>query len=197
MRYVKRFYVRRFANNVNRRMKEALYGNLVRKSRRELEQEGAAWPDWTKPSAAWNRGWTPPAPQASSPRASGSCCPSPGLWRQTPSCCFWTRSPPIWTPKRSTPFCWLSGGPPLTGRSSPSPTAPSRTWASSSPSDRQRPPDVIRKRKHRPSGRCFLLCILLRLTCSRTGWGPGAGRYPGSDPPRTHRPPCFRRKCHR
>ena len=41
MRYVKRFYVRRFANNVNRRMKETLYGNLVRKSRRELEQEGA------------------------------------------------------------------------------------------------------------------------------------------------------------
>ena len=41
MRYVKRFYVRRFANNVNRRMKETLYGNLVRKGRRELEQEGA------------------------------------------------------------------------------------------------------------------------------------------------------------
>ena len=41
MRYVKRFYVRRFANNVNRRIKETLYGNLVRKSRRELEQEGA------------------------------------------------------------------------------------------------------------------------------------------------------------
>ncbi|MBD9200077.1 MAG: ATP-binding cassette domain-containing protein [Clostridiales bacterium] len=40
MRYVKRFYVRRFANNVNRRMKETLYGNLVRKGRRELEQEG-------------------------------------------------------------------------------------------------------------------------------------------------------------
>lgn len=41
MRYIKRFYVRRFTNNVNRRMKETLYGNLVRKSRRELEQEGA------------------------------------------------------------------------------------------------------------------------------------------------------------
>ena len=41
MRYVKRFYVRRFANNINRRMKETLYGNLVRKSRRELEQAGA------------------------------------------------------------------------------------------------------------------------------------------------------------
>ena len=39
-RYVKRFYVRRFANNVNRKMKQILYGNLVRKSRTELEEEG-------------------------------------------------------------------------------------------------------------------------------------------------------------
>lgn len=38
MRCVKGFYVRRFANNVNRRMKKALYGSLVRKSRREPEQ---------------------------------------------------------------------------------------------------------------------------------------------------------------
>ena len=40
-RYVKRFYVRRFANNVNRRMKRVLYGNLVRRSRAELEADGA------------------------------------------------------------------------------------------------------------------------------------------------------------
>ena len=39
-RYIKRFYVRRFANNVNRRMKGILYGNLVLKSRTELESEG-------------------------------------------------------------------------------------------------------------------------------------------------------------
>ena len=39
-RYVKRFYVRRFANNVNRKMKQILYGSLVRKSRAELEEEG-------------------------------------------------------------------------------------------------------------------------------------------------------------
>lgn len=39
-RYIKRFYVRRFANNVNRRMKKILYGSLVRKSRAELEEEG-------------------------------------------------------------------------------------------------------------------------------------------------------------
>lgn len=40
-RYVKRFYVRRFANNVNRRMKHILYGSLVRKSRASLREEGA------------------------------------------------------------------------------------------------------------------------------------------------------------
>lgn len=40
-RYMKRFYVRRFANNVNRRMKRVVYGNLVRKSRVALESEGA------------------------------------------------------------------------------------------------------------------------------------------------------------
>lgn len=40
-RYIKRFYVRRFANNVNRRMKHVLYNSLVHKSRAELEEEGA------------------------------------------------------------------------------------------------------------------------------------------------------------
>ena len=40
-RYIKRFYVRRFANNVSRKMKGILYGNLVQKSRTELEEEGA------------------------------------------------------------------------------------------------------------------------------------------------------------
>lgn len=40
-RYCKRFYVRRFANNVNRQMKEILYSSLVQKSRTELEEEGA------------------------------------------------------------------------------------------------------------------------------------------------------------
>lgn len=39
-RYIKRFYVRRFANNVNRRMKEILYGSLVQKSRASLREEG-------------------------------------------------------------------------------------------------------------------------------------------------------------
>ena len=39
-RYIKRYYVRRFANNVNRRMKEILYASLVRKSRASLREEG-------------------------------------------------------------------------------------------------------------------------------------------------------------
>ena len=37
-RFIKRFYVRRFANNINRRMKGILYANLVRQSRTALEQ---------------------------------------------------------------------------------------------------------------------------------------------------------------
>ena len=37
-RFVKRFYVRRFANNINRRMKGVLYANLVRQSRGALEE---------------------------------------------------------------------------------------------------------------------------------------------------------------
>ncbi len=40
-RFIKRFYVRRFANNVNRRMKYILYANLVRQSRAILNEEGA------------------------------------------------------------------------------------------------------------------------------------------------------------
>ena len=40
-RFIKRFYVRRFANNINRCMKGILYANLVRESRTSLEKEGA------------------------------------------------------------------------------------------------------------------------------------------------------------
>ena len=39
MRYLKRFYVRRFANDVNRNMKRVLYHSLVHLSRPELERE--------------------------------------------------------------------------------------------------------------------------------------------------------------
>lgn len=40
-RFVKRFYVRRFANSINRRMKGVLYANLVRQSRSTLGKEGS------------------------------------------------------------------------------------------------------------------------------------------------------------
>ena len=40
-RFIKRFYVRRFANNINRRMKGVLYANLVRQSHGALEKQGA------------------------------------------------------------------------------------------------------------------------------------------------------------
>lgn len=39
MRYVKRFYVRRFGNNVNRSMKRVLYSGLVHKSKSKMECE--------------------------------------------------------------------------------------------------------------------------------------------------------------
>ena len=38
--FLKRFYVRRFANKVNRRMKRVLYGTLVRSDRGDLERQG-------------------------------------------------------------------------------------------------------------------------------------------------------------
>lgn len=40
-RFIKRFYVRRFSNNINRRMKGVLYANLLRQSRADLERDGA------------------------------------------------------------------------------------------------------------------------------------------------------------
>ena len=39
-RFIKRLYVRKFANNINRSMKQVLYANLVRKDKVELEQAG-------------------------------------------------------------------------------------------------------------------------------------------------------------
>ena len=39
-RYIKRFYVRRFANNINRKMKQVIYRSLVMKSRPNLREEG-------------------------------------------------------------------------------------------------------------------------------------------------------------
>lgn len=40
MRYIKRLYVRRFANHINRDMKEDVYHSMLMKSRAQLEQEG-------------------------------------------------------------------------------------------------------------------------------------------------------------
>ena len=40
VRYIKRLYVRRFANNINRRMKHILYADLVHRSKNELDREG-------------------------------------------------------------------------------------------------------------------------------------------------------------
>lgn len=40
MRYIKRLYVRKFANRINRDMKEDLYHSMVFKSKSELEREG-------------------------------------------------------------------------------------------------------------------------------------------------------------
>ena len=40
-RYLKRLYVRRFSNDVNRQMKEILYGTLLHKSRQSLQKEEA------------------------------------------------------------------------------------------------------------------------------------------------------------
>ena len=39
LRYGKRFFIRRFANNVNRRMKAVLYAGLLRRQRPELQEE--------------------------------------------------------------------------------------------------------------------------------------------------------------
>ena len=39
-RFIKRLYVRKFANNINRSMKQVLYANLVRKDKVELQQAG-------------------------------------------------------------------------------------------------------------------------------------------------------------
>ena len=39
-RYIKRFYIRRFANNINRTMKTTLYSNLISKSKPELDGDG-------------------------------------------------------------------------------------------------------------------------------------------------------------
>ena len=41
VRCIKRLYVRRFANDINRRMKHMLYADLVHRSKKELDREGS------------------------------------------------------------------------------------------------------------------------------------------------------------
>ena len=41
VRCIKRLYVRRFANDINRRMKHMLYADLVHRSKKELDKEGS------------------------------------------------------------------------------------------------------------------------------------------------------------
>ena len=43
MRYVKRLYVRRFANNTILSMKETIYARLLQENRQDLEGQGARW----------------------------------------------------------------------------------------------------------------------------------------------------------
>ena len=87
------------------------------------------WPGSMLPSVPCRRVMTPSAPRASSRRASGSCCPLPVPPPQTPPCCCWTRSPPIWMPKRR-PVCWrLCAARPRAARCSPFPTACMRILA--------------------------------------------------------------------
>ena len=62
-RFVKRFYIRRFANNINRKMKGILYANLVRKSRAFLEKEGAGelmTKAISRMRRRWMHSWTAP-----------------------------------------------------------------------------------------------------------------------------------------
>ena len=78
---------------------------MMTPSRRGRSAGPRSWRDWRRPSAPCRRAMTPPAPRTFSLRDSGSCCPSPGRWRRTPSCFCWTRSQPIWTRRRSGRCC--------------------------------------------------------------------------------------------
>ena len=94
-----------------------------------LEQITPRWPGSMLPSGLCRRAMTLSALRASSRRESGSCCPLPVPLPQTPPCCCWMRSPPIWMPKRR-PACWrLCAVPPRAARYSPSPTACMRILA--------------------------------------------------------------------
>ena len=73
-RFLKRLYVRHFANNISRRMKENLYANLIHKSRAELSVENAGTL-LTK------------AISDADACAEGTCCWARRCWRFW--CCWW------------------------------------------------------------------------------------------------------------
>lgn len=77
----------------------------------------------TRLSGGCRRGMTRCVRTGYSLRGSGSCCPLHGPQRQTPLCCCWMRSLPIWMPGRR-PVCGrLCVRPPVGVRFSPFPTA--------------------------------------------------------------------------
>ena len=87
-RFIKRFYVRRFANNINRRMKGILYANLVRQSRAALEKEGAG-ELMTKAISFWSarRCWAASCASASMTvsvwAASARACPARNMHKRS------------------------------------------------------------------------------------------------------------------
>ena len=65
---------------------------------------------------ALRRGMTRCVRTGYSLRESGSCCPLHGLQRQTPLCCCWMRSPPIWMPRRRPVYGMPASGLPWAHR---------------------------------------------------------------------------------
>ena len=79
--------------------------------------------------AAMPGGTIPCAARGCSPRASGSCCPSPAPPPQTPLYCCWMRSPRTSTLRRK-PACWKPcAGRPRAARYCRCPTEFMKTWA--------------------------------------------------------------------
>ncbi len=105
-RFVKRFYVRRFANNINRRMKGILYANLVRASKASLEKEGAG-ERMTKAISdvddcvegmddtirSLPEGCATVCTDGMFSQGEWQLCPSPVPLRRIRRCSCWTRSP--------------------------------------------------------------------------------------------------------
>ena len=83
----------------------------------------------TRPSRRCRRGMTRCVRTGYSLRGSGSCCPLHGPQRQTPLCCCWMRSPPIWMPRRRPVYGRPCVRPPVGAPSSPFPTASMRVLA--------------------------------------------------------------------